>query len=135
MKRILLVGILMSTFLLAGCNFKTGFNKDAVIKVNGQAITKAQYDEAFDKASGNSALAQIGIDLRKSPDNYIHLALKQRVVNELIVKTLLEQEIKKRKVKVTQADVEKEYASLIEKIGSKEKEKSYCLKRKKENRQ
>ena len=120
-KTILLIGVLMSAFLLAGCNFKMGFDKDAIVKVNGQAITKAQYDEAFDKAAGNSALAQIGIDLRKSPDNYIHLALKQRVINELIVKTLLDQEIKKRRVKVTQDDMEKEYASLIEKIGSKEK--------------
>ena len=120
-KIILLIGIFISAILLAGCNFKFGLDKDAVIKVNGQAITKTQYNEAFDKAAGNSALAQIGIDLRKSPDNYIHLALKQRVINELIIKTLLEQEIKNRKIKVSQADVEKEYASLIEKIGSKEK--------------
>ena len=119
-KILLLVCILVSGILLAGCNFKK-VPSDAIIKVNDSYITKSQYDTAFDNNVKHSALSQIGIDLRKSPDNYIHISIKQRVVNELIVKALLEQEIQKRKITVSQEEIEKEYANLVDKIGSKEK--------------
>ena len=121
MKKILtMTCILISGLLLTGCNFKKA-PSNAIIKVNNSYITKSQYDTAFDNNVKHSALSQIGIDLRKSPDNYIHISIKQRVVNELIIKALLEQEVKKRKITVSQEEIEKEYANLVDKIGSKEK--------------
>ncbi len=121
MKKILfLITMMIMSVALSGCNL-TKISPDAIIKVNGEEITKSQYDKAFDKVVGNSVYAQYGIDLRKNPDNFISLSIKQRLVNELIIKKLLEQEIKNRNIKVTQQDLESEYEKLIDKIGSKEK--------------
>lgn len=121
MKKILLLfGLFTAMITLSGCNFSK-ISPDTIIKVNGEAITKKDFNETFDKYANNSVLSQMGIDLRQNPDNFVHLSIKQKVINELIVKKLLENEIKSRNIKVSQNDMEKEYALLIEKIGSKEK--------------
>lgn len=118
MKKLkLLATALMATVLLSGCVL----NKDAIITINNDKITMAQYERAFDAAAGNSMFTQMGIDLKKDPDSFLHLMLKDRVVNELTIKTLLDQEIKKRHIKVTNEDVNNEVKSIIDKIGSKEK--------------
>ena len=65
-KSLILIGIILSAVLLSGCNMKDmGKKNDTIIKVNGENITKAQYDAAFEKNANNSALAQFGIDYRK----------------------------------------------------------------------
>lgn len=120
-KTVILTGILASVILLSGCNFKKGISSETIIKVNGEGITKSQYDAAFNKIVDNSAISQIGIDLKKEPNSYYSLILREKVVNELIVKSLLEQEIKARKITVSQEDFDKEFNKLLEKIGSKEK--------------
>lgn len=119
-KLAILIGILISAITLTGCNFHKS-PSDAVIKVNDKYITKSEFEKAFDKYAGNSIYSQMGIDLKKSPDNFVHLSIKQKVVNDLIVKKLLDEEILKRKINVSQEDMEKEYATLIDKIGSKDK--------------
>ena len=120
-KSVILTGILASVVLLSGCNFNKSMSPDTIIKVNGEGITKSQYDKAFNKIADNSALAQIGIDLKKDPDSFYNLMLREKVINELIVKNLIEQEVKSRKITVSQEEFDKEYNKLIEKIGSKEK--------------
>lgn len=110
--------IALSTMLLSGCVF---MNKDAVVMVNKEPITKQQYDKAFDAVAGNSMFAQMGIDLKKDPNSFMHLMIKDRVIKELIVKKLLDQEIEKRHIKVSNADMEKELKNIIDKVGSKEK--------------
>lgn len=120
-KTVILIGILSMVMLLSGCSFIKGSAPDTIIKINGHGITKTQYEKAFDKIVSNSALSQLGIDLKKDPDSYYNLLLREKVVNELIVKNLLEQEIKNRKIKVSQEEFDKEYNKLVEKIGSKEK--------------
>ena len=120
-KSIILTGVLSSVILLSGCSINKGMAPDTIIKVNGENITKTQFDKALDKVVDNSALAQIGIDLKKDPDSYYNLMLREKVVNELIVRNLIEHEIKVRKIKVSQDEFEKEYNKLIDKIGSKEK--------------
>ena len=47
--------------------------------------------------------------------------IKDRVVNELVVKKLLDQEIKRRHIKVSKADMDAQLKSIIDKVGSKEK--------------
>lgn len=104
------------SLLLCGC-----VNKNAVITVNNEAITKQQYEQAFDAIANNSMFSQMGIDLKKEPDSFLHLMLKERVVNDLTIKTLLDQEIKKKHIKVTNDDINNELKSIIDKVGSKEK--------------
>lgn len=114
----LLATVAVSAMLLTGCTFGA---KDAIIKVNGQNITQTQYNQAFDKEANNSMFAQMGVDVKKDKDGFIYLMLKDKVVNELIVKSLLDQEMAKRNIKVTKEDTEKELKTIIDKIGSKEK--------------
>ena len=105
-----------ATLLICGCT-----NHNAVVTVNGDSITKAQYEKAFDAVASNSMFSQMGIDLKKDPNSFLHLMLKDRVINELIVKKLLDQEIEKRHIKVSKEDMDKQLKSIIDKVGSKEK--------------
>ena len=121
-KTLILISIMLSAVLLSGCNLKDiGQRKDAIITVNGEKITKAQYEAALEKNANSSALAQFGIDYRKDENSYFYVANKQKVVNELIFKAILDQEIKKRKIKITQDDMDKAYAEIIDKLGGKDK--------------
>ena len=47
--------------------------------------------------------------------------MKDKAVNELIVKTLIDEEMAKRHITATNQDVDKEIKSIIDKVGSKEK--------------
>lgn len=116
MKRVLLT-LLASALIFSGC----GFKKDVIIKVNNQVITKAQFDKAYQKASKNSQLAQMGIDIPEDENNLMYLMVKDRVINELIVKELVRQEMEKRNITVSNDETKKERQKMIDKIGSKEK--------------
>ena len=115
MKKIILT-MLASVFILTGCTV----HKDAIIKVNDKAITQADFNSAYEKVASTGMLQQMKIQIPKDENNLMYLMLKDKVVNELIVKTLIDQEIAKRHIKVTQNDVNKELQTMIDKIGSKE---------------
>ncbi|MDD3437573.1 MAG: peptidylprolyl isomerase [Candidatus Gastranaerophilales bacterium] len=114
----LLATVAISAMLLTGCTFGP---KNTIIKVNGQDITQTQFEKTFDKAIGNSMFAQMGMDVKKDKNGFLYLMIKDRVVNELIVKALIEQEMVKRRIKVTKEDTDKELKIIIDKVGSKEK--------------
>lgn len=108
----------ISAMLLTGCTFNRG---NTIVRVNGQNITQSQFDEVFDKAAGSSMFSQMGIDVKKDKNSFLYLMIKDRAVNELIVKTLIDQEMEKRHIKVTKSDTDSELKSIIDKVGSKEK--------------
>lgn len=110
--------IAISAMLLTGCTFSQG---ETIVKVNGQNITQAQFNEVFDKAAGSSIFSQMGIDVKKDKNSFLYLMIKDKAVNELIVKALIDQEMAKRNIKVTKEDTEAELKSIIDKVGSKEK--------------
>lgn len=114
----LLATIAVSALLLTGCTFGP---QKGIVKVNGQDITQAQFDQAFDAAANNSMFSQLGIDVKKDKNNSLYLMLKDRVVNDLIIKTLINQEMEKRNIKVTKEDTDNELKTIIDKVGSKEK--------------
>lgn len=114
----LLATVAISAMLLTGCALGP---QNTIIKVNGQNITQAQFDETFNKAIGNSMFAQMGMDVKKDKNGFLYLMVKDKAVNELIVRSLIEQEMAKRKIKVTKEDTEKELKAIIDKVGSKEK--------------
>lgn len=113
----LLVTLAASVILCSGCGLKS---QQAIIKVNDQPITQAQFDKAFDKQSGGGMITQLGIDVKKDKNGFLYLLIKERVTNELIVKALLEQEMAKRGIKVTDEDVDNAVKDIISKVGSKE---------------
>ena len=112
----LLATLALSAVLFAGCGLKSG----AIIKVNDTKITQGQFDEMFDKQVSNSFVKALGIDIKSDKNAFVYLLMKERVINELIIKTLLDQEIAKRGIKVTNADVDDAIKEIVDKLGSKE---------------
>ena len=113
----LIATLAVSAVLFAGCGLKS---YEAVIKVDNKVITQGQFDEAFDKQANNSMFAKMGINIKENPNGFMYLMIKERVVNELIIKTLLDEELAKRDIKVTKNDVDEAVKDIIDKVGSKE---------------
>ena len=113
----LLATLAVSAVLFAGCGFKSG---ETIIKVNDTKITQCQFDEMFDKQANNGMVKALGIDVKSDKNSFIYLLIKERVTNELIVKALLEQEIAKRGIEVTNKDVDEAIKDIVDKLGSKE---------------
>ena len=113
----LLTTLAVSAMLFAGCGLKSG---EAIIKVNNQNITQGQFDAEFDKQAGSGIAKALGIDVKDDKNSFLYLLIKDRVVNELIVKSLLNQEIEKRGITVTNKDVDDAVKDIIDKVGSKE---------------
>ena len=120
MKSIKLLAILLfSALLFTGCTLK---NREAIVKVNDKVITQADYDKLFNQTINNPALQMFGLN-KKNVDkqSFMYLMIKDRVVSELIIRSLINDEMEKRHIVVTKADTDKELQSIIEKVGSKAK--------------
>lgn len=117
MKKILTC-VALSAILLSGCSI----NKNGIVQVNDKFITKSQFDKALDKEINSSPFKAFGgaDNFIKSDDNFMYVVYKEKVVKELIVKTLLDDEINKRGIKVSNEDMKAEMKSIIDKVGSKE---------------
>ncbi len=105
----------LAMFGLTGCSM----NNSAIIKVNGESITKAQYEEAY-KVETNNPQYKLFENAMKDNDSPMPLMLKDRIVNELIVKTLLGQEVAKRNIAVSDEEVKAKRAEIAEKAGGEE---------------
>ena len=115
----LLVCLAVSTLLFTGCSFT---HKTGIIEVNGNVITQADFNKEIDKAIDNSFMKSFGgsKNLAKDDSNPMYAAFKEKVVNELIIRSLLNEEIKKRGIEATKEDVQNELKTVIDKVGSKE---------------
>lgn len=116
----LLTCLCVSTVLFTGCTFMQ--NREGIIKVNDTVITKAQFEKEFDKSVDASVFKSFGgsKNFVKSDENPLYSIFKEKIVNELIVKALLDEEIAKRGITASQEDVQNELKSVIDKVGSKE---------------
>ena len=115
----LAITAILSVALLTGCGAPS--KKNAALIINDTVITKQQFNKEYDAMLGSPMIKQMGIDLKTNPDSYLNLMLKDKVVNDLIVKTILDNEMKKRHIEVKKDDVDKELKETIDKIGSKDK--------------
>ena len=113
----LLATIALSAILFTGCGIKSA---QTIIKVNNGKITQGQFDEKFDQASQGGMFAQLGINVKDGKNNFLFYLIKDKVVNELIVKELLDQEMAKRGITVSGADVDNAVKEIVDKVGSKE---------------
>ena len=93
--------LLCSTVLFCGC----AKNSDVVIKINDTNITKAEFNEDFNRIK-NAQLKNAPKEMQKE-DSYAVLALKEKFVNDVVVRTLLSQEFERRKIEVTQDEINK----------------------------
>ena len=115
----LMVAIAVSAVLLSGCSLK---HNEGIVKVNDRIITQAEFDKSFEASVDKTFLKSFGgsKNLLKSEDNPIYGIFRDKVINELIVKSLLESEIDKRGIKATDEDIQNELKSIIDRVGSKE---------------
>ena len=105
-------------FVLTGCSFNKSNND--LIKINDRVITQKEYDKAYESVTSNAMFSQMGIDLKKDVENPFAMMMREKVISELIVNALLDEEMEKRKIKVTKEELNKAEEDLIAKFGSKE---------------
>jgi len=106
MKSIKLLAILLfSALLFTGCSLK---NNDVIVKVNDKVITQADYDKLFNQTINNPGLQMFGLN-KKNVDkqSFMYLMIKDRVVSELIIRSLVNEEMEKRHITVTKADAQR----------------------------
>ncbi len=113
-KTLLAAGL--SIGLLTGC----ALDRSAIITVNGEAITKAQYEKILNEQLKSPQFQNMPAEA-KAENSYIMLMTKDRITNELIVKTILEQQIKKHKITVSNEEIKAKRKEIADKIGSEER--------------
>jgi len=113
MKRVLMAMLIAGIMMTAGCK-KIGNDKAAIL-VNGQPITVQELQESVDKQLSSPFLAQFD----KKSDDYQLLVLmaKDKAVNELIVKKIIEGEIIKRGITVSEDDLKEYKEKMIAQVG------------------
>ena len=109
---------LLAMFVFTGCSLKK--NDNDLIKINNTVITKKEFDKAYESVTSNNMFAQMGIDLKEDTDNIFALMMREKVVAELIVKALLNEEIEKNKITVNKEEKVKAEKEVIDRFGSKE---------------
>ncbi len=108
---------LTAMFIFTGCGIK---DSDKIVKINNTVITQKEFDQAFDTIASNNMFSQMGIDLKKDTENALSLMMREKVISELMVKALLNEETEKRKIKVTKKELEEAEKEIINKFGNKE---------------
>ncbi len=106
----------LSIGLLTGCTL----DRTAIITVNGEPITKGEYEKVLNAQMNSPQMKQFAPEL-KSENGYIMLMTKDRITNELIVKKILEQQIKKHNIPVSNDDIKAKRKEIVEKLGSEER--------------
>ncbi len=114
----LIVALIMVAIMSTACSFK---GNETIMTINNQAVTKKQYDEAFDAVASKQMFGRMGVDLKKDPNSMLNLLLKERVINELIVRTLIDQKIAERKITVSDDEVNEQIKKIEEQLGGKAK--------------
>lgn len=108
----------LAMFVFTGCSVTK--SADSVIKINDTVITRGEFDKAFDAIASNGMFAQMGIDVKKDPDNTFALMMREKVVSELVVKALLNDEMTKNKITVSKEELENAEKEIVGKFGTKE---------------
>ena len=110
----------LSVILLSGCSFQQKNN--GIVKVNNSVITKSEFDKRLDLEINNSVFKNFGgaDNFVKEEKNVMYRIFRDKVIHELIVKSLIDEEINKRGIKVTKEDIDAEMKATVEKVGSME---------------
>ena len=110
--------LLCSTVLFCGCVK----NSDVVIKVNDHDITRGEFYSDFDKIK-NVQLKNAPMDVKKE-DGYAVLSLKERFVNDIVMRELLNQEFEKRNITASDEEIKAKEKQIMAQIGSEEQFKN-----------
>ena len=110
--------LLVSAMLLAGCGIK---GSQAIIKINDHVITQKEFDKIMDQQITQSPFAKLsGADnVKADKDGFIYLMTAQRVINQMIVEEILDQEAEARGITVSKEELDQEIIDTMDKIGGK----------------
>jgi len=118
MKKMIPALMVASMVFLSGCGQKAKVdNSPAVIKINNTAITKNMFEDSLK----NGPLASGNIDVNKPENRFVMLIYKSKSVNDLIVRELFKQEAEKRKLTVSEDEINAKIAEITEKVGGSAK--------------
>ncbi len=114
----ILATLMLSAMLFTGCGLK---DQQAIIKINDGAITQKEYDEMMEQQIAQSPFSKMNVgDMKGNKDGFLYLMTEQRVINQLIIQELLDQEANTRGIKVTNKDVDKEIKKIMDKMGGRD---------------
>lgn len=109
------LGLLGCCILFCGCTKNT----DAVIKINDKVISKAEFYDDY-KRIKNVQLKNAPKEIQKDT-SYAALSIKNRFVNDVIVRELLAQEFEKRKLTASEEEIKANKEKIIAQVGSLER--------------
>lgn len=126
MKKFAVGFLTISLALLVGCSKGVNVSKEIdsskpVIKVNQAVITQNMVDKILESVVGGTFLGQKNIDMKDPKNKFVYLIYKDKIVNELIVRELINQEAQKRNIKVSNEEVNKVIDGIAQKLGGKSK--------------
>jgi len=124
MKKLALLFVTMSLALTAGCSkgpVKQADTSKPIIKINSSVITQNMFDKTLQSAISSSPFAVKGMDVSNPKNKFMYMIYKDRTVNELIVKEIINQEANKRKISVTDKDIDKGVDEIAAKLGGRDK--------------
>lgn len=117
--------ILMTALLTvtAGCvkspiSFKSD-NSKPIVKVNDDVITINQFNKVYSPITKNPMFAQN--DSKNPQAQLMLLVYKNKIVNDLVIREILEQEAQKRNIKVDDSEVNKQIDEISKNLGGKDK--------------
>lgn len=115
-----IVTLLVAGMLFTGCGLK---NQNAIIKINDNAITQSDFDKSMDEQIARSPFAQMGgvENFKKDKDGMLYLMTEKQVINFLITQELVNQQVKKAGIKVSNKEVQEMIAKIMKSYGGKEK--------------
>ncbi len=113
----LVTTLALSALLFTGCGIK---DQTAIIKINDKPITMGEYNELIDQAIGQSPFGKMG-DLKGNKDGFLYLMMEQRVINQLILQELLDQEADARGIKVSNKEVDEAVKKIMDQMGGRDK--------------
>lgn len=114
----ILATLMLSVMLFTGCGLK---DQQAIIKVNDGAITQKEYDDMMNQQLAQSPFAQMNVgDMKGNKEGFLYLMTEQRVINQLIIQEILDQEADARGIKVTNKDMDEALKEIMDKMGGRD---------------
>lgn len=114
-KRTLLILALVFTLSLIVVGCTSNDDNDAVATVDGEEITSQEFDEAF-----NQMLAAQGIEPESSESDDLLEQYQQDIVDHLVGEKVLQLEMEKEGIEVTEEEVQAEIEIFKQEIGGQE---------------
>ena len=114
----LAASLLISTMIFCGC----AKDNSVAIKVDDAVITQKEFREDYTRIK-NAQFKNAPSEIKKD-SSYPALIIKDRLINDLIVRKLLNKEFEKRNITVSDEELQNKKNTIILQIGSEEKFKN-----------